>query len=132
VRYLLAIFLPPVAMLSVGKPFQAILCLILMITLIGWPIAAIWAILVVNSSFADARNKELIAEMQRQTEVQVAAAQAAQAQAQAQIAQAQAQAQVAQAQSQAQVAQAHAQTQVAEAQAQTATEQPANPPTDPA
>jgi uncharacterized membrane protein YqaE (UPF0057 family) len=65
VRYLLAILLPPVAMLSVGKPFQALLCLVLMVTLIAWPIAAIWAIFVVQSSFADSRNKKLIAEMRK-------------------------------------------------------------------
>jgi uncharacterized membrane protein YqaE (UPF0057 family) len=68
VRYLLAILLPPIAMFTVGKPFQAILCLVLMITLIGWPIAALWAILVVHSSFADARTKKLMAEMRRQND----------------------------------------------------------------
>ena len=41
-RYLLAILLPPVAMLTVGKLFQALLCLILMVTVIGWPVAALW------------------------------------------------------------------------------------------
>jgi uncharacterized membrane protein YqaE (UPF0057 family) len=65
VRYLIAILLPPVAMLSVGKPFQALLCLILMVTLIAWPVAAVWAIFVVHSSFADARTKRLIAEMRK-------------------------------------------------------------------
>jgi uncharacterized membrane protein YqaE (UPF0057 family) len=65
VRYLIAILLPPVAMLTVGKPFQALLCLILMLTVIAWPIAAIWAIFVVHSSFADARNKKLIDEMRK-------------------------------------------------------------------
>jgi len=64
-RYLLAILLPPVAMLTVGKPFQAILCLVLMVTLIGWPLAALWAILVVNSSFADSRNRRVVAEMRK-------------------------------------------------------------------
>jgi len=59
-RYLLAIVLPPVAMFTVGKPFQAILCLLLMLTVLGWPIAAIWAILVVNSAFADTRAKKSI------------------------------------------------------------------------
>ncbi len=57
-RYLLAIVLPPVAMVTVGKPFQAILCLVLMFTLIGWPLAAIWALFVVNSAFADTRAKK--------------------------------------------------------------------------
>lgn len=65
-RYLLAILLPPLAMLTVGKPFQAALCLVLMVTLIGWPLAAIWAILVVHSSFADSRQKKIVAEMRKQ------------------------------------------------------------------
>jgi uncharacterized membrane protein YqaE (UPF0057 family) len=60
VRYLLAILLPPVGMLSVGKSIQAVLCLLLMITIIGWPIAAIWAVLVVNGAFADGRAKKTV------------------------------------------------------------------------
>jgi uncharacterized membrane protein YqaE (UPF0057 family) len=66
-RYLLAMLLPPLGMLTVGKPFQALLCLVLMVTVIGWPLAAIWSVLVVNSSFADSRNKRAIAEMRRQS-----------------------------------------------------------------
>lgn len=53
--YLLAIVLPPVALLGAGKPFQALLSLVLMCTVIGWIPAAIWAILVVNESKADKR-----------------------------------------------------------------------------
>lgn len=53
--YLIAILLPPLAMFLKGRPIQGTLCLILMITLIGWPIAAIWALLVVNSANADER-----------------------------------------------------------------------------
>ena len=64
-RYLLALVLPPVGMLSVGKPGQALLCLLLMITLIGWPIASIWAVLVVHSAFADARNRRIVEEMRK-------------------------------------------------------------------
>lgn len=64
-RYLIAILLPPVGMLTVGKPFQALLCLILMLTVIAWPIAAIWAVFVVHSSFADARNRKLMVEMRK-------------------------------------------------------------------
>jgi hypothetical protein len=59
VQYLLAIFLPPLGLLAAGKPGQAVLSLILMITLIGWPIASIWAVLVVHGAQADARNKRL-------------------------------------------------------------------------
>lgn len=59
-RILLAILLPPLGMLSVGKPVQAVICLVLMITIIGWPIAAIWAVLTVNSSFADGRTNRIV------------------------------------------------------------------------
>lgn len=57
--YLLALFLPPVAFLVVGKPIQAILSLILMVTLIGWLPASVWALLVVHGAQADARAKRL-------------------------------------------------------------------------
>ena len=39
----LAILLPPLGLLSVGRVDQAIVCLILWVTILGWPIAAIWA-----------------------------------------------------------------------------------------
>ena len=55
VKYVIAILLPPLGMLLVGRVFQAFLCLILMITLIGWPLAAIWALLVVNSAETEKR-----------------------------------------------------------------------------
>jgi uncharacterized membrane protein YqaE (UPF0057 family) len=69
-RYLLAIFLPPVAMLTAGKPFQALLCLLLMITLIGWIPAAIWAVLVVSSYHADKRTDRVIRELRQQRQEQ--------------------------------------------------------------
>jgi len=56
---LLAILLPPVAMFLKGRPIQALLCLLLMVTLIGWIPAAIWAVAVVNGANADARMKRL-------------------------------------------------------------------------
>ena len=46
----------------------AILCLLLMVTLIGWPLAAIWAVLVVNSAFADTRAKKLLEEQRKTRE----------------------------------------------------------------
>ncbi|WIG56153.1 MAG: hypothetical protein OJF61_001941 [Rhodanobacteraceae bacterium] len=42
-RYLIALLLPWLAFLTVGKPFSAIVCLILQCTLLAWPLAAIWA-----------------------------------------------------------------------------------------
>jgi uncharacterized membrane protein YqaE (UPF0057 family) len=64
-RYLLAILLPPVALLFCGKVFQALLALILQLTLIGWIPASIWALFVVNSHLADVRNKQLISAIER-------------------------------------------------------------------
>lgn len=62
-RYLLAVILPPLAVLLCGKPGQALLNLIL--TIIGWLPGVIHAILVVNSHKADKRNKELIEAIQQ-------------------------------------------------------------------
>jgi len=61
--YLLAIVLPPVAVLFAGKPIQAILNLIL--TLIFWFPGAIHAILVVKDSRDDKRMREYIKETNR-------------------------------------------------------------------
>lgn len=64
-KYVIAILLPPLGMLLAGRTFQALLCLILMITLIGWPLAAIWALLVVNSAETEARVRRAMAEERR-------------------------------------------------------------------
>jgi uncharacterized membrane protein YqaE (UPF0057 family) len=56
-RYLLAILLPPVAVLLCGKPFLAILNLLL--TLCFWIPGVVHALFVVNSHLADVRVKEL-------------------------------------------------------------------------
>jgi uncharacterized membrane protein YqaE (UPF0057 family) len=63
--FLVAILVPPLAMLLVGKPFQAILCLVLQISVIGWIPAAVWACLVVNSHQADQRTERLIRETRK-------------------------------------------------------------------
>jgi len=42
-RLLIAIFIPFFLFFTIGRPFAAIFCLILQITLIGWIPAAIWA-----------------------------------------------------------------------------------------
>jgi len=59
VRYLIAILLPPLGMLSVGKVFEAVICLLLVFTIVGHPIAAIWAVLVVHSALADGRARRI-------------------------------------------------------------------------
>ena len=60
VKYVIAILIPPLGMLLVGRMLQAFLCLILMITLIGWPLAAIWALLVVHSAETESRVRRAI------------------------------------------------------------------------
>ena len=62
--YLAAILLPPLAFLSCGKPFQAILSFLLMITILGWIPASIWALFVVQSHQADKRTDRLIQAME--------------------------------------------------------------------
>ncbi|WP_423408005.1 YqaE/Pmp3 family membrane protein [Heyndrickxia sp. MSNUG] len=67
--YLLAFILPPVAVLLKGKPFQALLNLVL--TLFFWLPGVIHAWIVINGANADKRMKKqakLIAEANRQSE----------------------------------------------------------------
>lgn len=37
-KYVIAIVFPPLGMLLAGRVIQALLCLVLMITIIGWPL----------------------------------------------------------------------------------------------
>ncbi|MDQ0492266.1 YqaE/Pmp3 family membrane protein [Paenibacillus brasilensis] len=62
-RYLLAILIPPLAVLLCGKPGQAILNFILCIFF--FVPGVIHALVVVNSHKADLRNEELIRAIQR-------------------------------------------------------------------
>jgi uncharacterized membrane protein YqaE (UPF0057 family) len=61
--YLIAILLPPLAVLLCGKPWQAILNVLL--TLLIWFPGMIHALLVVNNYYADRRTERLIREMRR-------------------------------------------------------------------
>lgn len=64
-KYVLAILLPPLGLLSVGKVLQALVCLILWVTIIGWPIAALWSVLVVHSAETESRVRRLLDEDRR-------------------------------------------------------------------
>lgn len=64
-KYVLAILLPPLGLLSVGRGGQALACLVLMLTIIGWPLAAVWALLVVNSAETERRVRRAIEEERR-------------------------------------------------------------------
>lgn len=56
----IAILLPWLALLLRGHIFQALLCLVLQITVIGWIPAAFWAALVVNADRQERRHRELL------------------------------------------------------------------------
>ena len=58
-RYLLALLLPPIAVLLCGKPLQAVLNLFL--TLCFWAPGAIHACLVVNTHLSDRRADRIVA-----------------------------------------------------------------------
>lgn len=66
-RYFLAILLPPIAVLSCGRPFQAVLNLIL--TLFFWIPGAVHALLVVHDYHEGRRAGRVIAAMNRGTPV---------------------------------------------------------------
>jgi len=62
--YLLAVFIPPLAVLLCGKPFQALLSIPL--TLLGWAPGVIHALFVVQNHYADERSRKLIRVVERQ------------------------------------------------------------------
>jgi uncharacterized membrane protein YqaE (UPF0057 family) len=59
--YLVAILLPPLAVLLAGKPFQALINLPL--TLLFWIPGMIHALFVVNNYYADQRTERVIRSM---------------------------------------------------------------------
>lgn len=61
--YVIAILLPPVGMLLCGNWFQALMCFLLMCTCLGWPIASVWALLVVQNYYADQRAERMVREL---------------------------------------------------------------------
>lgn len=62
-RYLLAILLPPLAVLICGKPIQAFLNLVL--TLCLWVPGAVHAVLVVNNYYEDQRARQIVDAIER-------------------------------------------------------------------
>lgn len=61
---LLAILLPWLALLLRGHIVQAILCLILQLTVLGWIPAAVWAVLVINNDNEERRHQEMMRALQ--------------------------------------------------------------------
>ncbi len=63
--YLLAVIVPPLAVLLAGKPFQALFSLLAQLTLIGWLPATLHALFVVHNHYSDKRARRLIKAMER-------------------------------------------------------------------
>ena len=63
--YLLAVIVPPLAVLLAGKPFQALFSFLAQLTLIGWLPATLHALFVVHNHYSDKRAKRLIKAMDR-------------------------------------------------------------------
>lgn len=57
-RLIIAILLPWLVFFTIGKPFQGIFCLILQVTLLGWPVAAIWAVYALSQYETDKKLSE--------------------------------------------------------------------------
>jgi len=62
-RYILALLLPPLAVLLCGKPFQAVINLLL--TLCFWIPGVVHALLVANDYYEDERQEDLVRAMER-------------------------------------------------------------------
>lgn len=65
-KYVVAIIFPPLGMLLAGRAGQALVCLLLMLTVIGWPPAALWALLVVNTDETEKRMRRMLDEQAKQ------------------------------------------------------------------
>ncbi|MFD2204887.1 YqaE/Pmp3 family membrane protein [Kiloniella antarctica] len=59
-RLLLALLVPWLQFFTIGKPIAGIICLILQITLIGWPIAAIWSVYALSQYKTDQKIKDAL------------------------------------------------------------------------
>ena len=63
-RFIMCFLLPPLA-ISLTKPVQLILNILLCVTLVCWPIAIVHAVWLLLQEKQDKRHKELVAAMAR-------------------------------------------------------------------
>ena len=61
-RLILALFLPWLQFFTIGKPISGIICLILQLPLIGWPVAAIWSVYALSQYKTDQKIKRALSE----------------------------------------------------------------------
>lgn len=65
-RLIIALFLPWLSFFTIGRPFAAIICLILQITLIGWLPATIWAVYAIGQYKTDKKIAKMKKELQNE------------------------------------------------------------------
>lgn len=58
-RLIIALLLPWLVFFTIRRPWQGIFCLLLQITLIGWPVAAIWAVFALSQYKTDQKIEEM-------------------------------------------------------------------------
>lgn len=59
-RFLICLFVPWLGFFTIGRPFSGIICLILQLTIIGWLLAAIWAIYSLGQYETDKKIQETL------------------------------------------------------------------------
>jgi uncharacterized membrane protein YqaE (UPF0057 family) len=64
-RYIVALFLPGLAVLLCGRVILAVVLFLLQITLIGWLPAVVVAFFIINNHEADTRQNRLIRELRK-------------------------------------------------------------------
>ena len=57
-RLLIALLLPFLLFFTIGRPISGIICLILQLTVIGWVVAAIWAVYALSQYNTDRKIAE--------------------------------------------------------------------------
>lgn len=61
-RLVLALILPWVQFFTIARPFSALICLLLQVTLIGWAPAAIWSVYALSQYHTDQKIKQALAQ----------------------------------------------------------------------
>jgi hypothetical protein len=59
-RLLLAIFVPWLQFFTIGRPIAGLICLLLQLTIIAWPIAAIWSVYALSQYKTDRKIEQMM------------------------------------------------------------------------
>jgi hypothetical protein len=67
-RYILAILLPWLCFFSLGKPVHGVISLILQFSIVGWPIASVWAFFGISEYRKQRKAKSMAKRQAKQAE----------------------------------------------------------------